>query len=420
VQKLAARLEAQLRWVFAQLGEQPHPGLDRMRGLLHALGDPARAMTSVQIAGTNGKGSVTRMLGAMLRAAGHRTGEFVSPHLNRVGERILIDGEPIEDAALSSHLDRLEDLHEKHPVMFFELLAACAALEFERLGVTHAALEVGLGGRLDATTTLPAKVGVISSIALDHTQILGSDVASIAREKAGIIRHGQPVVTGATEQAFGAIQAVALERHATLWAVDREIELGFEDHGLDGLEVRVRTPLGALESRVRLCGAHQARNAALAIAAAQHLALPEHAIRSGLETVVHPGRLEHFPRTLTRAALLLDGAHNPAATAALADFVKSLESPSVTLLIAGLEDKDNAGIAEHLRSLADQVVCVSLEHPRAVPGERLAGSYPRARVAKHPSEGLELAAIVTPIEGLIVVAGSLALIGAVRRLIDGE
>ncbi len=414
-----SRLETQLRWVFAQLGQQPHPGLQRMRDLLGALGHPARGVIIAQVAGTNGKGSVTRMLGAMLKAAGHRTGEFLSPHLERVNERILIDGEPIVDAAFSNHLDQLEALHPQHPAMFFELLTACAALEFERQGVTHAALEVGLGGRLDATTALAARVGVISSIALDHTQILGANEVSIAHEKAGIIRDGQPVVTGATGAALEVIQAVALERRAILWALGREIALEFEHHGLNGITVCVRTPLGALESRLRLCGKHQARNAALAIAAAQHLELPERAIRTGLEAVVHPGRLEHFPRTTNRAALLLDGAHNPAAAAALADFVQSLEPVSVTLLIAGLEDKDNVGIAQYLQRLADRVVCVQLDHARSVSGKMLVELYPQALVALNPCEGLELARLDTPINGLIVVAGSLMLVGAVRRLIGG-
>lgn len=409
-------MREEIDWLFAQQERGMHPGLERMERLLARLSHPERTFRSVQVGGTNGKGSVTRMLSSILEAAQLEAvgqsgwgavGEYTSPHLHRINDRVRVDGVSISDAEFQALIDRLRGLNHEIGATFFELLTALALEHFRDSGVKSAVLEVGLGGRLDATTAVPAELCVITTIGMDHMEHLGDTLESIAFEKAGILRAKVPAVTGSTGAALEVIRTRALELGAPLWVLHEDIRLEYRNLGLDGLEVAVETPLGRVEARTTMRGEHQAGNAALAMAAAQRLGVPHEAIRDGLGRAVWPGRLEYLPGT---PSVLVDAAHNPDGARTLARFVSGLELEHVTLIAAGLADKDLGGIAAELRPIARQVIATRPRFaPRAAMPEQIAQFYPGARVADTVPDALEIARELTPEAGLIVAAGTIAL-----------
>jgi dihydrofolate synthase/folylpolyglutamate synthase len=406
-------MQEQIDWLFAQQERGMHPGLERVQRLLDRLGNPERSFRAVQVGGTNGKGSVTRLISSMMIEAAKlepswgRIGEYTSPHLHRFNERMRVDGQEILDTDLESLIHRLRDVHDEVPATFFELVTAMACLHFRECGVRWAVLEVGLGGRLDATTAVPAELSVITNIGMDHMDYLGDTLEQIASEKAGILRASVPAVTGATGAALEVIRARAHNLGVPLWVLGEEIQLEYTNLDLDGLELVIDTPLGRIEGRTRLRGEHQSGNAALAIAAAQRLGLPPQAILSGLEKARWPGRLDLVPGA---PQTLVDAAHNPDGARALARFVSSLQIEPVTLIVAGLGDKDLEGIAVELRPIAHSVIATRPSFaPRAAMPDQIAAFYPGARVAQTVSDALEIAKEITPPDGLIVVAGTIAL-----------
>ncbi len=394
-----------------------------MEGLLERLGHPERAFRSVQVAGTNGKGSVTRMLSSMIEAAKldpswGPVGEYTSPHLHRVNDRIRVGGISIADAKLEGLIERFRDLNADIGATFFELLTAMALEHFKDCGVKWAILEVGLGGRLDATSAVPAELSVITNIGLDHTEYLGDTLESIAFEKAGILRANVPALTGAIGGALEVIRARATALGAPLWVLGEDIRLEYRNLSLDGLEIDLTTPLGSFRGRTHLRGDHQASNAALAVAAAQRLGLPPRAIQGGLENARWPGRLDLVPGA---PRTLVDAAHNPDGARALARFVNGLRIEHVTLIVAGLADKDLEGMAAELHGIAKNVIVTRPSFaPRAAMPEQIAAFYPGSRIAQTVRDALETAAKITPKDGLIVAAGTIALAAEVlehlRRL----
>jgi dihydrofolate synthase/folylpolyglutamate synthase len=409
--------------------------LEEMRALCAALGGPERRFPSVLIAGTNGKGSTAAALASILTAAGYRTGLYTSPHLESVNERIRISGEMIEDEAFSQAFAQVEAAAAKlqqegalpQPPSFFEAMTATAFVAFAEAGVEIAVLEVGMGGRLDATNVVEPLISVITDIALDHMEYLGSTIAAIAREKAGILRPNGTLVTlpqhPEANQSIGEV-ATALGARG----VNAAIYLPFLDPTQAGAHNRY--PLTVLDETIEvdapLDGAHQQRNMALAIAAAVELRnhhgynISAQDIARGIQATRWPGRFELVPQT-GRADVLLDVAHNPAGAWALRSALTHLEPapPSMTLVFGCLRDKALDQMAQILFPLFDRVVLAAVDSPRAATmaslREAAALVQAHAQEAASPAAALELAWQITPKDGLVVVAGSVYLVGAVRK-----
>lgn len=412
-------------------------GLGRTRALLRALGDPQLAVRGALVAGTNGKGSVLAIASSALRAAGLRVGETPKPHLVSYRERVVVNGRPIgvDDftrhvAAVLAVADRVARRHGEPTE--FELLTAVVFRHFAEAGLDVALVEVGLGGRLDATHAWDGGVAVVTNVDLDHTDRLGPTIAHIAREKAAIIERGDLAVTGATGEALRIVRRRARRMGAPLTVVPPAPLLGQDRDG-----VVVELPgLGA--TRVGLRGRHQAANAAVADAlldaleAAGIASAPPAARRAGYREARWPGRLELLPGP-SGGDILLDGAHNPAGATALAtaldELRPSLAAGPVTLLMAAMADKDVDGLIGALRGSRvvhdARVIATALDVPRALPPGDLGNRWAAAGAADvatiaDPDAALDAGlARLAADGGVLVVAGSLYLVGAVRaRLVD--
>ncbi|MCH7825763.1 MAG: bifunctional folylpolyglutamate synthase/dihydrofolate synthase [Acidobacteria bacterium] len=408
-----------------------NPGLDRIRRLLEALGNPQLAYPTAIIGGTNGKGSVAAMLTAIGRAAGHRIGLYTSPHLTAVEERFQVDGAPISASGLDAQLGVVLAVADKQldsPPSYFEILTAVAFRYFAEAHVELAVLEVGLGGRWDATNVTRPRVAVISSVALDHQEYLGEDVRVIAAEKAAIIPPGGMAVTAPQGPAIlEVIRRQAELVGATLWETesfpvvvrrtDAQLRYTFDCVG------QLRHYVGL---EVPLPGAHQVENAQCAILAAEvldrrRLRISSDAIWAGLRSVRWPGRCEWLEEN---PPILLDAAHNPAAAQALASYLRELRRRKafdrLHLVFSTLTDKDTEGIAKALYPLADHIVATRAPSKRATPTQELLaiGTSPsQRRAVDDPAEALAAARDAAAPEDLICVCGSTYLIGAVRPLL---
>lgn len=406
--EVAARL-------FARRAEGPRFGIDRMRLLAAALGHPERSVPCLHVAGTNGKGSVSAMLDAILRAAGWRTGLYTSPHLVHLGERVQVDRHPLTEDEIIAFAAELEPVAVRlgaadagDAPAFFELMTAMAFLQFARKSCDVSVIEVGLGGRLDATTIITPEVAVITSIAMDHCEILGDTLGQIAAEKAGIIKPGRPVVVGRVPpEAEAVIARIAAERGAPVRWVRRV-------YG-DDLAAYPRTSLE---------GDYQRWNAATATLAAEALdarwRITPGVIRSGLAAVDWPGRWQR-----TRAGerlVILDSSHNPEGAAVLSSNLARLvaETGRRPVVITGILGATRArpllaAIAEHAREIVlvppDQPRACSVEELRALIPPAFTGSVRAGRVgALFPAPGR--CAAGSPDE-VVVVTGSLYLLGEV-------
>lgn len=409
-----------LEWLFSRQRFGMRPGLERIRALLAELGNPQAAFASVLVGGTNGKGSTAATLAAALEAAGRRTALFTSPHLTHFAERFAVNGERLPEASIAVALKTLKPAAEALGATFFEVVTAAACLLFKEAGASIAVMEVGLGGRFDATNALEPLLSVITGISLDHTEVLGNTVEQIAFEKAGIMRAGKLCLTGAEGEALVTLKRKAERLGATLWAIGEEIELESETLGWQGIACTVRSPCGAFSFRSPLRGQHQARNVALAAVAAQRLGTFAEAVRQGVARTRWPGRLE--PISYLGRTFLLDGAHNPVAAEALADALADL-GEKVRVLIFGISaDKDAAGVTWALRDVAAEVILTRAKlSPRAKDPLELRALWHRPTlVTQTPAEALEQAVARTRLGQHVLVAGSLYLIGEVRPLLLGE
>jgi dihydrofolate synthase/folylpolyglutamate synthase len=391
-------------------------GLDNVRAIVDRLGHPERAFRSVHIAGTNGKGSVTAMVDAALRAAGHRSARYTSPHLVDLAERFVVDGRPAARDALVAAVAhvreavdalRAEGTLDVQPT-FFEVTTAVAFELFRRAGVEIAVLEVGLGGRLDATNVVaPPELAAtaITSIAFDHQLYLGSTLGAIAAEKAGIIKPGVPVVTGPLDpEAAAVVERIARER---------------------GAELVRASPSDVAGRAIGLRGAHQAANAAVAVRLletldARGIPVSTDAIGAGLANPGWPGRLD-VRRLADGREALLDAAHNPAGAAALASYLHGAGAPR-PLVFAVMRDKDAAGMFAALLPAVSHLVVTRASNSRAADPHDLSrearAMAPDLPIAVEPAIGAALAAAWRHAPA-IVVAGSIFLIGDVMKLIDG-
>jgi len=455
IEKLA-KLGPELRVGKATSGDAVRKfSLDHIRVLLQELGNPQASFPSVLIAGTNGKGSTSATLASILTAAGLKTGLYTSPHLVRVNERIRVGAAEISDDDFARLYFRVDDAAEKlvaedrlpHPPSFFELLTAVGFCYFAEQEIQIAVLEVGLGGRLDATNIVDPLISVITDIGIDHTEFLGNTLTEIAGEKAGILRENGILVTLSQHpETNAAIGNVAVAKNVR--GVDavrclpptrqgtggREQGTGLlarneYDLAIDGEVLHVSSPLA---------GAHQQRNIALALATALELranhgfAISNAAIEQGIQDTQWPGRLELIPGANGHAPLLLDVAHNPAGAWTLRAAISQLpEHLPRTLIFSSLSDKPVQEMAQILFPLFDStsgepervhdhIVLAPIQNPRASTLEELlavahALDIP-AHGAPHLPAALAQAQAITPANGIIVATGSMYLVGELRDL----
>jgi dihydrofolate synthase/folylpolyglutamate synthase len=405
-------------------------GLGNITALLDALDHPERSFRSVHVAGTNGKGSVTAMVEAALRAAGHRTGRYTSPHIADLAERFAVNGDPVASEPLLAVIAHVRDTALRlqaggtlpAPPTFFEVTTAVAFELFRRAGVEVAVCEVGLGGRLDATNVLMPVVTAITSIALDHQQYLGGTLAEIASEKAGIIKPLVPVVVGdVPDPAAKVISAIASQRAAPIVWAHEGTRVRPVSGGSGPTRVDVSTPAQEYgELTIALAGAHQIGNAVVAIRLLEELdglgiGMSPSQIGQGLATVRWPGRLERvfFPGG---REVLLDAAHNPAGAAALASYLREHEKRP--LVFAAMRDKDAAGMLQALAPAVSAIVITKASNRRSADPEALAelartlAPAIAVSVASSPARALAEAWHISP---RIVVAGSIFLLGDVTE-----
>lgn len=388
--------------------------LESGRATLLELGSPEAGLETLHVAGTNGKGSVAAFAHSVLLASGASAGLYTSPHLEDFCERIRLGDREITPGEVVGLIEEVERGAARAGVelTFFELTTVAALLAFARQPSRPAIVEVGLGGRLDATNVLAPRVTVITTVALDHESFLGSDLTMIAREKAGIVKPGTPLVLGRIDgEALAAIEEIAQAAGAPIRRLGRDFSISPGTDGLVYESDRLRTGL-----HPGLAGAFGADNAAVALAALEAGGWLEgvghEAVRRGISGVRWPGRLERIGR------VLLDGAHNPAAAQALVPEVQRLAAGRPVHLIYGtLGDKRWREVAAALRPLAREVTLVPIRNQRrAEAPEALREAFPGAAVAASAPDAVETAiAGSEAVDGLVLVAGSLFLVGEVRR-----
>ncbi|NJC04209.1 dihydrofolate synthase/folylpolyglutamate synthase [Sphingomonas kaistensis] len=396
-------------------------GLERITALLDRLGNPQLRLPPVfHVAGTNGKGSTCAFLRAALEAAGHRVHVFSSPHLVRFNERIRLAGRLIEDDALAALLEEVLDVSSEIAPSFFEATAAVAFLAFARTPADALVLEVGMGGRLDATNVIsrPAVTG-IAALGLDHQQWLGQTLAEIAGEKAAIARPDVPLVTlGYPAEIAVRVREVASARSAPLFVQGRQWHGQVEDGRL-----RYRDAHGSLDLPLpALPGPHQADNAALAVAMLRHqdaVACPDPALARAMTEVRWPARLQKLcpgPLIGTRD-VWLDGGHNAQAAEVLAASITELTKGRPLHLIAGaLTTKDAAALLAPFRGLVEEVHAIGFDHPLAMTADALAATATAQGLPAHAADDLRSALASAPPGAAILIAGSLYLAGEVLAL----
>ncbi len=413
-----------LRRLYAFEARGMRLGLERTLDALEHRGHPERGMRFVQVAGTNGKGSAAAMIAASLSAAGFRTGLFTSPHLHRYVERIRIDGRMLGQKEAERRIDDLLSVFN-HPgapdISFFEITTVLAVEAFRDHGCQWAVLEVGIGGRLDSTTALPASLSVITRIAMDHADMLGSTIAEIAREKAGIIRRGIPVIAGRCDaDARRVIARRASTQRAPIFWIDRHFRAVPSTRGN-----RFAVELGSsrmADLKLRLAGDHQMDNAACAVAALLRLRqdgvrIPRAAIRRGLGRVRWPGRLE---RIRGRPFFLLDGGHNPDASQSVAAYLreKLTGKKRVVMVFGSMVDKQYPAMLEILAPLVERIYYARASVPRAATYEQLARVRPGVRT-RGLRDALSRARRAAGPDGCVLVTGSIFLMAEVRAMLLG-
>jgi dihydrofolate synthase/folylpolyglutamate synthase len=417
------------------LGHELHGrkfGLEAINLILEKLGRPHERYETVIVAGTNGKGSTSAILASILQQSGYRTGLFTSPHLVRVNERMRVEGKDVSDddfaAALGETAAAVEGLIQgkelEAPPSYFEFIAAVAFQHFARAGAEMVVLEVGMGGRLDATNVTNPRVSVITSIDFDHIDFLGSTLAKIAAEKAGVIRPHRPVVSAVeNDEAQEVIRFHAKRCGAELHDLRQEARI----RNLKSMEGRYTFDLelgGERFARLPcpLAGEFQVRNTVAAVAAAWQLhrerfTVSRRSIVQGLRATVWPGRLEAIA---SHPLVLLDGAHNPAAARELANFIQTeVKGRTLRLVYGSMRDKAVKEITASLFPLASEIYLTHPDHPRAAPPEEILASAgpPAARLltVPDPVQALEAAVRASSAEDVVVVTGSLYLVGEIKK-----
>jgi dihydrofolate synthase/folylpolyglutamate synthase len=399
-----------------------------MRNLAQAMGNPQEAYPIIHVAGTKGKGSVSALCAEALRAAGYKVGLYTSPHLDDFAERIQFDGRPIPHADLVRLVDEQQAVLQSIPnITFFEITTALAFLYFAQQKATAAVIEVGLGGRLDATNICQPRVAVITSLSYDHMALLGNTLAEIAGEKAGIIKEGVPVVLSPQKkEASEVVRRVAQERDAELIEVGKDYRFVALSHALEGQTLRVwkaseEGELKSAELKIPLLGAHQVENAATAYTALrvarQHgLPMTDAQIREGFKRVIWLGRFEVLQRD---PGVVVDCAHNRDSAEKLRKTVDDYYPGKPVVLVFGAsEDKDIDGMLDELLPRIAQVILVKSYHPRAADPEKLVERVQKygkpVQIIPEVTEALDEALKRGANGGLVLVTGSIFVAAGAR------
>jgi dihydrofolate synthase / folylpolyglutamate synthase len=439
-----ARVEAELlgRWPESRL----EPSLGRISALVDLLGSPHRAYPVVQVAGTNGKTTTARMVDELLRGFGLRVGRFTSPHLQSMRERIVLDGEPVSAQRFVETYDdiapyvQMVDSAGEHPMSFFEVMVGMAYATFADAPVDVAVIEVGMGGTWDATNVVDARVAVVTPVALDHAEYLGPDVATIAGEKAGIIKpdaiavlaRQQPGALDALVRRAVEVEAVVAREGTEFGVLDRKVAVGGQQLRLQGLGGEYDDVF------IPLFGAHQAQNAATALAAVEAFlgagattgTVDVDTVRAAFAAVRSPGRLE---RVRTSPTVLVDAAHNPAGMAATVEAIReSFDFTRLVGVVGAVRGKDVPGMLAALEEVCAELVVTENSSPRAMPADELGAlavdAFGADRVSVSPrlpealTEAIELAE-AGPDDALggsgVLVTGSVITAGEARTLMGG-
>jgi len=410
-------------------------GLENIRRLLAALGDPQKNYLKVQVAGTNGKGSVCAFLDAICIEAGIATGVFTSPHLVSITERVRLNGQDISEADFARYATRVRETVEhllttgeiENVATFFEQVTAIALIAFAEENVKLAILETGLGGRLDATTAANAEIAAITRIDLDHQEYLGETLAEIAAEKAAIVRPDSKVIIAHQSREVervisGRCREVGID---PIWATADIITTNYDEDA----PYRIRSTSFRTKRRnyngnvLGLLGKHQIQNASVAIALveillAEGLAISDDDIWLGLETAKHPGRLEYGGR------YLFDGAHNAAGAKALCEYLDEFVDKPLTLIFAAMKGKEIGRIAEILFENADRLILTRCENSRSMTADEIVPFVPntidhaRIIVTDNVEQALAKADEVSSADDLVLVTGSLYLVGEVKKILN--
>lgn len=403
--------------------------LRRMEELLNRLGNPHLKTRTVHIAGSKGKGSTAAMIAAVLGEAGYTTGLYTSPHLHTIRERISVSGQMVTERQFTALVERLvpevEEVNRSGTygcLTTFELLTTMAFIYFREKKVDYQIIEVGLGGRLDATNVVAAEVSIITSISMDHVAVLGSTIAEISREKAGIIKTGGTVICSPQRpEAMAVIEEVCQYQGAGLIKVEEEFILQQGKVNLKGQSCYMKGRNTNYRLEIPLLGKHQLENAAAAVAALEVLGINAQNITRGFLKVRWPGRLEILQ---TKPVLLVDGAHNPDSIKRLIESIKLYFKYKRLILIIGVSsDKDIVGIVSLLTSLADIVIIARSRHPRSADPAILVGEFARnginARGVGSVSEAVLQALESADAEDLICATGSLFIVAEVIEYMKG-
>ncbi|GAB4501434.1 MAG: folylpolyglutamate synthase/dihydrofolate synthase family protein [Anaerolineales bacterium] len=396
--------------------------LSRMRDFLALLGDPQDKFPTIHVAGTKGKGSTAAFCASALQAAGYKTGLYTSPHLLDFCERIQINGQPISHAELADLVDEIKAAVAQIAMLTtFEISTALGFLYFARQGCQAAVIEVGLGGRLDATNLITPRVSVITALSYDHTAVLGNTLEKIAAEKAGIIKNGIPVISAPQQPAaLTTLEAIAAQRSAPLTLVGRDLSFSPLSHSLDGQDFRIHPQL---DLHIPLLGAHQIENAVTAFAALRQsgLALSEEAIRAGFAAARWPCRFEIFQRE--NPPIILDSAHNEDSFRRLAQTLGEYFPGRPVILILGIsEDKHLAAMLAAMHGIINRLIITRSRHPRALEPEKIIETAHQAGLAYEVVTPVEAAVargleIARQQDALLLSAGSMFVTAAVKEIL---
>lgn len=412
-----------LNYIHSRPRGLPKPGLERIEELLSLMGNPHKKLKYIHVAGTNGKGSSCAMLSSILRAAGYKTGLYTSPFIHRFNERMQINGKPISDAELAEIAESVRSKAEEmsRPCVEFEIVTAIGFEYFARNKCDIVVLEVGMGGRFDATNVIESpECALICSIGYDHMEYLGSTLRDIAFEKAGIIKPGCAVTSYPlqADEVVSLLAKVCRERGASLrMAEDDEIELMYDDLSGQDFCYCDDTPL-----HLNLLGDHQCRNAAAVLETVEVLRqkkwkIKPEAVEKGLREVKWPARFELIGE---KPFVVADGGHNvPCAEALRANLEYYFEGKKAVFLIGMMADKDVEGFLDTIAPCATAFVCVSVDNPRALKAEKLAEKLKKYKktclVAQSVAEGMAMAKGAAGKGGLVCATGSLYMMGPVRE-----
>jgi len=406
------------------------PGLDRISFMLGEAGNPQEKFKTVHIGGTNGKGSTAAFLDSILQSNGLKTGRFTSPHLHHYGERMMINSRPMDDSTLMQLvleakpiIEKVEENTGEGPPSFFEVTTFLAFYYFGREKIDIGVIEVGLGGRLDATNILKPILTAITNVGLEHTQFLGDTIEKIAKEKAGIIKKNVPIITGATSPAVEVIKARAAEKKSPFVSLQQDYSWERQEQRLEGQKFNLNTPFREYKNLfIPLAGRHQMENAVLAVALAEKMDLSEERIRKGLQKAYWPGRLEVAG---FQPLILLDGAHNPSGFETLTSFLEDeFPGKKVVFVLSFLKDKDVNPFLERIEDNAQTVIFTRVDNFRAASPwalrEMASNENIPMEVIPKIGEALDRAREIAGPGGIVCLTGSLYAVGEGREILGAR